>query len=280
MSLPRVRFTVRRVIVALAAVTTISLTITLVRAVPERGKRRGCESHLNQLAMAVRAYLSVHEEFPPATIPGVALPPEKRLSWITSLCPYFDDIQGMTLLFDRSAPWDSPANRVPKIRVFDFDGPPSDHTPPSLYGHSVLLCPANPTGRDWGATHYVGISGIGPDSPNLPAGHPRAGIFGYDRRTVVADVRDGLAQTMMLAETAEGIGPWIAGGPMTVRALDPARKPYVGRGRPFGGNHRDGLNVALADGSVRFLREDLDPRVFEALSTIAGGEPLPAGWDR
>jgi prepilin-type processing-associated H-X9-DG protein len=129
-------------------------------------------------------------------------------------------------------------------------------------------------------THYVGISGVGLDSPTLPKGHPRAGVFGYDRRTSVSDIKDGLSSTMMLAETAVNIGPWTAGGPTTMRALDPVRKPYIGPGRPFGGNHRGGLNVAFADGSVRFLRETIDPKVFEALSTVAGGEPLPAGWDR
>jgi hypothetical protein len=38
--------------------------------------------------------------------------------------------------------------------------------------------------------------------------------------------------------------------------------------------------VAMADGSVRLLRESIDRRVFEALSTVAGGETLPAVWDR
>jgi hypothetical protein len=38
--------------------------------------------------------------------------------------------------------------------------------------------------------------------------------------------------------------------------------------------------VAFADGSVRFVRETIDPKVFEALSTIAGGESLPAEWGR
>jgi hypothetical protein len=37
--------------------------------------------------------------------------------------------------------------------------------------------------------------------------------------------------------------------------------------------------VAFADGSVRFLRETIDPGAFEGLSTIAGGEVLSGGWD-
>ena len=61
-------------------------------------------------------------------------------------------------------------------------------------------------------THFVGISGIGLDSPTLPTGRPRAGVFGYDRRTSIGDITDGLVDTMMLAETTEGIAPWIAAG--------------------------------------------------------------------
>ena len=38
------------------------------------------------------------------------------------------------------------------------------------------------------------------------------------------------------------------------------------------------MNVAFADGSIRGLRESIDPRILEALSTIAGGERMPADW--
>ena len=39
-------------------------------------------------------------------------------------------------------------------------------------------------------------------------------------------------------------------------------------------------NVAMADGSVRFVRETIDPKVFEAMSTIAGGESIPLDSQR
>jgi hypothetical protein len=38
--------------------------------------------------------------------------------------------------------------------------------------------------------------------------------------------------------------------------------------------------VAFVDGSVRFLHESIKPEVFEALSTVASGEHLPAQWER
>ena len=65
----------------------------------------------------------------------------------------------------------------------------------------------------------------------------------------------------------------------TVRGLDPAKQPYIGPGRQFGGLHEGVAVVAMADGSVRFVAESIDPKVFEAISTIAGGEQVPAGWD-
>ena len=85
---------------------------------------------------------------------------------------------------------------------------------------------------------------------------------------------------MILIETAQGQAPWSAGGPSSVRGVDPAARPYLGPGRPFGGYHPGGANAAMADGSVRFVRDSVDPRAFEALSTIAGGEAVPPGWDR
>ncbi len=69
-------------------------------------------------------------------------------------------------------------------------------------------------------------------------------------------------------------GPWVAGGLATVRGLDTAELPYIGAGRQFGGLHDSGTFAAFADGSVRFISDTINPRILEALSTIAGGEAL------
>jgi prepilin-type processing-associated H-X9-DG protein len=48
------------------------------------------------------------------------------------------------------------------------------------------------------------------------------------------------------------------------------------RVREFASLHPGGANFLLADGSVRFIREDIDFRAYQALSSIQGGE-VPKG---
>jgi prepilin-type processing-associated H-X9-DG protein len=78
----------------------------------------------------------------------------------------------------------------------------------------------------------------------------------------------------MAIETNAANGPWLAGGPATVRGFDPGGPPYLGFNGQFGSFHRNGSEALFADGSVRFLSDTVDPKVFAALATIAGGEAI------
>ena len=178
-------------------------------------------------------------------------------------------------LLDTTRAWDDDENRVTRGKGVE--------EPPQIVGRVLALtCPLarepEPAPMP-GLTSYVGITGLGRDSATLPKDDPMVGFFGYNRQTLIEDIRDGLATTMAVAETTKR-GTWTAGGTHTLRGLDQSRRPYIGRGRQFGGNHGGDAMVLFADGSVRFLRESIDPKVFEALSTVAGGEPLASGWDR
>jgi hypothetical protein len=51
-------------------------------------------------------------------------------------------------------------------------------------------------------------------------------------------------------------------------------KPYFDGPDGLGGQHPGACCVGLVDGSVRALSTNIDPKVLEALMTIAGGEAV------
>lgn len=183
---------------------------------------------------------------------------KRRLGWAVKISRYDEEpFSGMPNI-DTLEPWDAPSLQAE-----------------SGFSSGETRCPARP--RPTAAkllvpATYIGIGGLGVDAPILPTRDLRAGIFGDDRVVTPADVTDGLATTMMVAESSAPSGPWFAGGRSTVRGIDTSGKPYLGPGRHFGGIHGEGANVLMADGSVRWVRPTSTGLGFEAMSTIGGGE--------
>jgi prepilin-type processing-associated H-X9-DG protein len=139
----------------------------------------------------------------------------------------------------------------------------------------TFLCPwgEQRTVGGYAVTHYVAMSGIGHQAAEQAAGAPGNGFMGYDRLTSMSMITDGTSNTIALMETRAGLGSWARGGPSTLRGLDPSDVPVLGDGRQFGG-HKPGLNAAMADGSVRSLRDSIDAGRLAAAITIAGEESV------
>jgi prepilin-type processing-associated H-X9-DG protein len=143
-----------------------------------------------------------------------------------------------------------------------------------------MLCPGqSKTSEIPAVTHYIGMAGVGEDVATLPLEDRRAGMFGYDRKVGLSDIKDGTSTTMMIVETTKNLGPWAAGGPSTVRGLDRAQQPYVEMDGQFGLKHRTFLcrtpvvcNIAFADGHVRGVDASISSDTLEALATIAGDD--------
>ena len=121
-------------------------------------------------------------------------------------------------------------------------------------------------------THYVGVAGVGKDAAQLPADDPRAGVFGYGRQTRQQDLVRGGAHTIAVLGVQDQCGPWAQGGPATVRPL--TQEPYCNGPDGFGSGQADGMVAGFADGSVRFLSKNIDPRVMEQLATVRGGDQV------
>jgi prepilin-type N-terminal cleavage/methylation domain-containing protein/prepilin-type processing-associated H-X9-DG protein len=67
--------------------------------------------------------------------------------------------------------------------------------------------------------------------------------------------------------------PMNLGGGQPLKVGDPM---YDAWEVSYGSRHSGGANFLMADGSVRFIRETIDPKTFSALGTRAGGEAFSA----
>ncbi len=138
---------------------------------------------------------------------------------------------------------------------------------------------------DFAATHYVGIAGVGLDAASYKRGDPatvhKRGPFSYDESATMAEIGAGrgAANTILMIQVPHdgvtGVSPWIAGGGATLRGV-----PEKNSIAPFvAANHdkKRGTYAMMADGSVRFIDQNVSDDVFKAMCTIAG--PAPPDFD-
>jgi prepilin-type processing-associated H-X9-DG protein len=264
------------VIVLLICGGLLTMWISRVR---ECAMRQECKSNLRLIGMGLNNYAVFHVTFPRGTVANEALDPEKRLSWYLEAWGYVGDGQ-IELLLDKTKAWDCEEN-------LSVMGRGTGEEKAFTLNLRDYRCPANSSPMDPhlpSPTHYVGISGVGLSAAIRPDGYPQIGVFGYDRATRILEITRGTSTVMMVCETACDTGPWTAGGPPTVRGLDTDSAPYLGLNGQFSGMHRYpfgwilsspyATNVLFVDGSVRSFTDSLDPRLFEAMATIAGHDVI------
>lgn len=256
------------VLVAVAIVAIlIGLLLPATRRVQPAAARMQCANNFKQLMLGLHNYsdtvgkpvpipaadganTTTQGAFPPGCF-GPGAVPEERLSWIVALLPYLEQ-DALSKQFDAGKGY-------------------AGNLTPAQTRIKTFLCASGL--EDGAITYYVAMSGPAPAAATWPAGAPNVGFQGYDRLTAPGLIKDGTSNTIALMETRSKLGPWARGGESNVRGFDPTDLPWYGDGRPFGG-HTGGINVGMADGSVRFLNAKIAPNNLTAAITIAGGEPV------
>ena len=139
--------------------------------------------------------------------------------------------------YDFSKPWDSPENqRIGQTAVHVYSCP------------SVSSSPTN--------TSYMVITD--PDT-----------VFPAVEAIGIQKISDGTSNTLLVVEVPGVSINW-------TDPTDVSKAELLRAIRNAKTNHPGGFNVALADGSVRFISTSIDPRTLEALLTRDGGEQVQA----
>lgn len=220
------------------------------------------------------------KQFPQGTLPrdskpdrfGLPYPPDHRASFIVDLLPYLNQGRIRSTIQEKKYAWYESQNMkaatswIPELLV--------PYYPQTAWRAHHPLAP----GATLGATNFVALSGIGRDSarynPSDAELSKLVGITGYEWGSKPAEIKDGLSNTIYMIQVPPGHNrPWIAGGGATVMGVADDDKPLADfvSADPEG---KRGTHALMADGSVRFIPENVDPALFKALVTRAGGESI------
>jgi hypothetical protein len=234
----------------------------------ERTYKLQTTNNLKQFALSFHAYNDNYKIMPPgATYTADGRP---ALSWRVLMLPYIE--QGaLYQQFRFDEPWDGPNNiklldRMPKI----YQLPGTNNTRDTHYQifYSKGLKDPNTS-----APFIYDPAGVkqGDLAPG-PAGTPGARAFRHrkDMVRIPASFPDGLSNTILIAEAANPV-PWTKPDDLYYEPDLPLPK--------LGGYFSGGFHVALADGSVRFIRSTMSEQTLRLAIQPRDGIPFGPDWD-
>jgi prepilin-type N-terminal cleavage/methylation domain-containing protein/prepilin-type processing-associated H-X9-DG protein len=322
-------FTLIELLVVIAIIgILVALLVPAVQKVREAASAAQCVNNLKQIGLALSHYNDAKKMYPPGYVDGNTDPnstPDNDVGpswgWAAFLLPYLEqgnvynqihfnvpvgtgvnaEISQLTLPI-----YQCPSD--PYQQAFDvYDS--SFTTPITTLAHGNYVgcvgweeCfngaggnPQNGTGTD-GEPGGFGVGGVG--------------VFYRNSHTRIADVTDGLSNTIFVGERSANHSPstWtgaVAGGRCPAWMAIQPPSPYAPPPGPlydnadfgealvlahcnathvpsadfpiydpdtFYSTHPGGANFLFGDGSVHFLTSNINPDTYQALSTIAGGE--------
>ncbi len=286
------------VVIAIIAIL-IGLLLPAVQKVREAAARMSCQNNLKQIGLALHNYASANDSrFPPTR---VNVPTNKFRAWTPIVISYVEQ-DNVARQWDFNTRWDQGTNLVlaqVKMKVFMCPSAPDDRPAPVqpplgpcdyLVFHRIRPrfyqangLPVPPSNLD-GAMHLVNhtrIVEIADGTSNTilvteDAGQPASYILGRATGNVLPEGR-GWADP-------DGVSGSVDGSRQDTGAINGSSNP-VGRcimncnnfSEPYS-FHPGGINVCMADGSVRFISQNVSAATYAALVTRAYGDIPGNDW--
>ena len=266
-------FTLIELLVVMAIIgILVALLLPALNAAREVARSTKCMVNMSQLGLAVHDYEFHFEALPPGvTNPEGPIRNEAEgvhVSWIVKILPYIDE-RAIYQEFDQAAgayAADNAEATAARLRVLEC---------PSVPNHILLQA-------DAGRSSYAGCH----NDTEAPIAEDNNGLLFLNSSVRYADIFDGSGKTILLGEVLvhdNSLG-WASGTRATLRntgsleesgvrglpAEDAADRPLEVGG--FGSVHPGFANFAFADGSVRRIRTDIDPKLLRLLGNRADGE--------
>lgn len=298
MSVQRSRgFTLIELLVVIAIIAIlIALLLPAVQQAREAARRTECKNNLKQLGIALHNYHDVHSQFPSGWIGvenGVPSAHEglNGAGWGTMLLPYIDQ-SPLYNQFEASYAIEAPINDPFRLTTLTMFRCPSDPQPDRFEieeeGSPGTVLAELPIANYVGCFGTVELDGCenAPGTAPVTSGGQCVGdgLFFHNSDIRFRDITDGTSNTFAVGErrTHEPLDwytTWVgrvAEGEEAFQrilgSLDHTPNDPVAHFDDFSSQHEGGAQFLLADGHVRFVTENIDHAVYQAVGTIRRGE--------
>ena len=303
------------VVIAIIAVL-IGLLLPAVQAAREQARRSACTNNLKQIGLALANYANRHGTLPPGYQSNYSPLFQAELGpgwgWASMILP---DLEQQSLhdsiVFE--APMQASIMATARLVPLNVFLCPSDNMPRGwtatssetwiyagqIYSSSIPIC-------DVAGSNYIGVFGIAEPGVN------GEGVFSRGSFMPLAMITDGLSNTLCVGERSEnlqqgrGMATWTGAVPganlwsCAPSPFEPDSGTCVqeagagmilghtgeghGPGDPYGdvnqftSRHGKGCFFLYCDGHVRYLRNEMQYKVYIALSTRNLGEVISSDY--
>lgn len=271
----------------------IALLLPAVQQAREAARRVQCKNNLAQLGIAMHCYHQSFDMLPPGCIndigPIINEPFGYHMSWIVQILPNQDQmVLFQQINFD--------------VSVYHADNALGAAGTAASFFLPSFACPSDPF--DWTGVHnfpssYAGVTG----GWDVPIDVDNEGLLFLNSSINHREIRDGASNTLLTGERRlddfeqqdlgrrSGTGATLRHTAYPINARDaqnqgagaPWPPPQIFTDAPpappadqaiggFSSYHTGGAQFTVADGSVRFLSENIDPLVYQSLGNRADGQ--------
>ena len=281
------------VVIAIIAVL-IALLLPAVQQAREAARRSQCKNNLKQLGLGLQNYHDSAKLFPPGYVSNrVGIPGNttwctqnvggsvQYANWIVLMLPYLDQTPLMKK-FNFNVPFQDTSNQM---------APPNDA---HIIFLTALACPSNTLAQTTPAkSSYFGVQGGGTVancgntgcSPVNERAHFVNGILWAGSSISMRDIKDGTSNVFIVGETRYATAAWGASAkqdsctfPINIAGSQDPINLFPGPGihstRGFSSDHVSGCHFSMADGSVRFVSQNIDLASYRQLGQRADKLPL------
>lgn len=261
------------VVIAVIAVL-VGLLLPAVQNAREAARRATCRNNLKQLGLALHNYHQAHKLFPPGSLNrGPVQAHHTGWGWGALMLPQLEQ-QSLYDQINFFQPLTFGSNQALLAQGLSVWRCPSDSAPDAIQISGSQLATGN----------YAGCAGSMTGEGIL---------FGFSS-VRISDVTDGTSHTILAGERVNQLnvpklGSFTSGWYGAIPGLNSATPnsiPHLENNGLFTPNsdlnfpyafqsrHTGGVNLLLCDGAVRFVSDNIDSRVWNALGSRKGGEVI------